>query len=603
MMRQRKNRCFVSLMASVGVATAALALGVSDSDGAVGIRPTGELVVSEPDATTAGGTCNEGAGDCCEANGSPGCNDIKCCQAVCFDDPFCCVGVWDDTCADAAMEICLVCGGTGGPAQIATGPDSAIDGYLLVKPDDYGAWATPFNGADPGPNDDHFNPLGNLPLRQAAFTCGLFLFVGDTQRELLSDIADWQGIIPFDASLDRAVTSPAVGSDTNDDGIFDTMVSSFDVFGGATSLSFELTQKVFIAGEGIAVVQQDYVITNNSGAIDFVLVTTFDGDLFWIGDFEDDSVGTLTNGMPGLDRFVYEMEAGNTATAITVSSPQGETYYGAKLGIDPDGGGIPYGFGTDFQIWEAYGVPDGSGGADGSDWRNHVAAVGYDTDGASGASPPGCGTRCDASMGLEIPVSLEKGATTTVTIFHTYGSNIPFTSEEEIAVVSSDPPDGAIDARQPSEPDGSAPDGWDSITLTFDGDSGGVTVSDFSVSVDPPGTAPIIIDVSTDGTDATLQFDTTIPLEAWTIVTHDPSDTSVRIGSLPSDVNNDKFGSANDVLFLIDSLNGVVDPLPAMYQTDADRSGATNASDVLRVIDLLNGAGVYDEFLGATLPD
>ena len=77
----------------------------------------------------------------------------------------------------------------------------------------------------------------------------------------------------------------------------------------------------------------------------------------------------------------------------------------------------------------------------------------------------------------------------------------------------------------------------------------------------------------------------------------------MRLGYLPADVNNDKLSNASDVLLLIDALNGVATPVPAPYQTDTDRSGATNANDVLRVIDLLNGAGVYDPWLGATLPD
>ncbi len=54
---------------------------------------------------------------------------------------------------------------------------------------------------------------------------------------------------------------------------------------------------------------------------------------------------------------------------------------------------------------------------------------------------------------------------------------------------------------------------------------------------------------------------------------------------------------------LIDVLNDVIDPTPPSYQTDTDRSDVTNPSDVLRVIDLLNGAGAYDVYLGATLPE
>ncbi|MFQ5413965.1 MAG: hypothetical protein ACE5E6_05855, partial [Phycisphaerae bacterium] len=171
-----------------------------------------------------------------------------------------------------------------------------------------------------------------------------------------------------------------------------------------------------------------------------------------------------------------------------------------------------------------------------------------------------------------------------------------------IAIVSSDPPDGAIDARQPSEPDGSNPDGWSAITLTFDGDAGGVTAADFTITSDPPGAAPAIVDVVPVGNTATLTFDGSIPLVAWTVVTHDPSGTSVRIGYLPADVDNGGVSNANDVLTVIDNLNGVIEPL-ATYQCDVDRTDLCNASDVLREIDLLNGAATYDVWNGASLPN
>ncbi len=45
-----------------------------------------------------------GGGDCCEANGTPGCNDAACCESVCASDPFCCEVEWDLTCADAAAD-------------------------------------------------------------------------------------------------------------------------------------------------------------------------------------------------------------------------------------------------------------------------------------------------------------------------------------------------------------------------------------------------------------------------------------------------------------------------------------------------------------------
>jgi hypothetical protein len=40
-----------------------------------------------------------------------------------------------------------------------------------------------------------------------------------------------------------------------------------------------------------------------------------------------------------------------------------------------------------------------------------------------------------------------------------------------------------------------------------------------------------------------------------------------------------------------------------VHQTDINRSGATGSGDILRLIDLLNGAGAYPVFNGLALPD
>ncbi|MFQ5414585.1 MAG: LVIVD repeat-containing protein [Phycisphaerae bacterium] len=185
------------------------------------------------------------------------------------------------------------------------------------------------------------------------------------------------------------------------------------------------------------------------------------------------------------------------------------------------------------------------------------------------------------------------------------GNGIPDECEV-ISILSSDPPDGAIDARQPSEPDGGNVTGWSQVVLTFDGDTAALTVEDFTITLDPPGTPPFLAFVFPDGNDVVLQFGDfvadPIPPGHWTIITHNASGTSVRIGYLPADVNNDRLSNPNDVLALIDDLNGVTDPPLADYQTDTDRSGASNASDILRVIDLLNGAEAYDIWNGASLP-
>ena len=52
---------------------------------------------------------------------------------------------------------------------------------------------------------------------------------------------------------------------------------------------------------------------------------------------------------------------------------------------------------------------------------------------------------------------------------------------------------------------------------------------------------------------------------------------------------------------MIDSLNGVI-PLPDS-QVDMDRDGTPASADILRVIDLLNGAGEYEPFNGVCLDE
>jgi hypothetical protein len=73
-------------------------------------------------------TCAAGAGDCCVADGTPGCDDIDCCQAICAADPFCCNTSWDSICANAALGNPLcdqgACGGGGGNPNCNPGAGS-----------------------------------------------------------------------------------------------------------------------------------------------------------------------------------------------------------------------------------------------------------------------------------------------------------------------------------------------------------------------------------------------------------------------------------------------------------------------------------------------
>ncbi len=56
------------------------------------------------------GCGDPGTGDCCEANGTPSCDDAFCCDFICeVLDPFCCDVQWDQMCADLAAQTCVIC--------------------------------------------------------------------------------------------------------------------------------------------------------------------------------------------------------------------------------------------------------------------------------------------------------------------------------------------------------------------------------------------------------------------------------------------------------------------------------------------------------------
>lgn len=59
--------------------------------------------------------CAKGAGGCGVADGTPGCDDLSCCNTVCLSDPFCCLTEWDATCVNEAEAMCfLTCGAGAG---------------------------------------------------------------------------------------------------------------------------------------------------------------------------------------------------------------------------------------------------------------------------------------------------------------------------------------------------------------------------------------------------------------------------------------------------------------------------------------------------------
>lgn len=171
-----------------------------------------------------------------------------------------------------------------------------------------------------------------------------------------------------------------------------------------------------------------------------------------------------------------------------------------------------------------------------------------------------------------------------------------------LALLSSNPPAEAIDARQPYSPAGNPAQGWQSVDLEFNGSAQTLRAEDFLLNQEGGmGETPAIISIenlSENRIRALLSQP--ISVGAWTRLEYLGNGQAFRLGYLPADVNGDRTSTAVDILQLIDALN-LVSPRP-IYATDIDRSGVQTPADILRLIDLLNGAGEYDPFLNRSLP-
>ncbi|MEE9293855.1 MAG: PEP-CTERM sorting domain-containing protein [Phycisphaerae bacterium] len=94
---------------------------------------------------------------------------------------------------------------------------------------------------------------------------------------------------------------------------------------------------------------------------------------------------------------------------------------------------MPFGFGTDLQVWNAFGIP--------KSWENFIAGVGQGINGVSGTAPPGGTPPEDGFTGLDFLFELGGGGglgpgdSTTFTVFHTYGQNFPVPAPGALALL------------------------------------------------------------------------------------------------------------------------------------------------------------------------
>ena len=169
----------------------------------------------------------------------------------------------------------------------------------------------------------------------------------------------------------------------------------------------------------------------------------------------------------------------------------------------------------------------------------------------------------------------------------------------ECRIVESDPDNCSLDARQPSEPDGTGVatarfvdykfnDGCLLSTVLVSQFSAGPSVDVFFLNRNPPGRPDQWIRPLFAG-------GLSMPLAEWTCITYDPPTTPDQVfcyNRLPADVNQNGTSRVLDLRRMTD----VCLPLGFcdLLECDADRSGRCTPRDLLRVADLLNGAAMYD---------
>ena len=163
------------------------------------------------------------------------------------------------------------------------------------------------------------------------------------------------------------------------------------------------------------------------------------------------------------------------------------------------------------------------------------------------------------------------------------------------------PLDGSIDARQPFAPDnGAVLLGTD--TLIFEAPTGAQsscwTFCETGISGAPNG----IVNVTESAGVYTIALERPITPGKVTTLTYTEDGGVATTGefiSHPGNVDGNATSSATDIAAIVSCVtNGTCEP----WQCDIDRSGSCAPSDVLREIDVLNGADQLDMWDGTPLP-
>ena len=164
------------------------------------------------------------------------------------------------------------------------------------------------------------------------------------------------------------------------------------------------------------------------------------------------------------------------------------------------------------------------------------------------------------------------------------------------------PPDGVVDARQPHPPDDA--DQWlgiESFLVEAPAGAGVNECWDFCETA-PMGLANDIREII-DNQDGSFTINLLRPISTLAVTTLTYRGGSAATGTFtshPANVDGDGFANGLDILSIVKCVTGAI---PCnQWQCDADHSGQCGPSDILRLIDILNGADQFIPFITSRLP-
>ena len=175
-----------------------------------------------------------------------------------------------------------------------------------------------------------------------------------------------------------------------------------------------------------------------------------------------------------------------------------------------------------------------------------------------------------------------------------------------VGPVTFDPPSDVVDARQPYPPlDVNDRQGLD--TFTVNAPSGAAEDCWTFCETAQEGAANDFASIVDNEDDTyTITLNRTISTGAVTTITYTDDGGTAHRGvftSHPGNADGDSQTAPSDILKIIDYINGVSVSPWGIYSEDIDQSGVLGPPDILRVIDLLNGAGAFDVWLNTPVPE